>query len=370
MSIISLSHLTKTYTTYVKQPGVLNAVKSMFSRESVLKTAVDDVSFDVEEGELVGFLGPNGAGKTTTLKMLSGILWPSSGEAHVMGYVPWERKRDYQREIALVTGQKNQLWWELPAMDSFLLQKDIYEVSDRAFRSRMDMLVDGLDLAQVISTPVKRLSLGERMKCELVNALLHNPRVLFLDEPTIGLDVVSQRTVHHFLKQWNREQKTTILLTSHSMSDVEALCERLLVIDHGELSYQGTLSELKRTMGDAKLVRVQTDTAATRREVEAIAPMASYTPHEVVYRVERGDVARVVADITRLFAAPDISVEDLSAEEVIYQLFSKNAGVSQARRILHDGASRSREVTKDRVGRTTKPQGGGQKARSTGRTTR
>lgn len=207
MPIVQVTNLSKVYEFYRKQPGLWNSIKSLFHREKLFTHAVKDISFTIDEGEFVGFLGPNGAGKTTTLKMLSGILYPTSGEANVLGHTPWKRQPQFQKQFALVMGQKNQLWWDLPAMESFILNKEIYEVSDTKFRETLDELSELLDIKHLLDVQVRKLSLGERMKCELVAALLHSPKVLFLDEPTIGLDVVSQNNIREFLKKYNKEKK-------------------------------------------------------------------------------------------------------------------------------------------------------------------
>ena len=258
MPIIEVKNLSKTYEYYKKQAGLWNSVKSLFHREKLFTKAVKKVSFSIDEGELVGFLGPNGAGKTTTLKMLSGILYPTSGEATVLGYTPWKRQSAFQKQFALVMGQKNQLWWDLPAMESFLLNKEIYEVPEKQFRATLDELTTLLDIEKLLDVPVRKLSLGERMKCELVAALLHSPKVLFLDEPTIGLDVVSQHNIRQFLKSYNKEKKTTIILTSHYMEDVEALCERVVIVNHGIIMYDGALQKLVDTHINHKILDVTT----------------------------------------------------------------------------------------------------------------
>src|SRR5437879_1086871 len=227
MSVIEVQGLTKSFRTYKKNPGLSGAIKGLFHREYEMTFAVKDINFAIEEGELVGFLGPNGAGKTTTLKMLSGLLYPTSGAARVLGYVPWERKDGYRRKFALVLGQKNQLWWDLPARESLELNARIYNIPQRDFERRLSDLVELLDVEDKLDVMVRELSLGERMKLELTAALLHQPKVLFLDEPTIGLDVVSQNAVREFLRAYNQAYRTTILLTSHYMSDIEFLCRRV-----------------------------------------------------------------------------------------------------------------------------------------------
>lgn len=244
MPIIDVQNLSKTFKIYKKEPGLGGAFKSLFSRKYEQKMAVNDVSFTIEEGELIGFIGPNGAGKTTTLKMLSGLLHPSSGSISVLGSKPFDRKKEFLKEISLVMGQKNQLWWDLPAMDTFLLNKEIYEISDADFNGRVEELSELLDVKEIMHVQVRKLSLGQRMKCELMAALLHQPKILFLDEPTIGLDVVVQEKLRDFIKEYNLKYKATILLTSHYMRDVKHLCKRVVVINYGEIIYDGDLDRL------------------------------------------------------------------------------------------------------------------------------
>ena len=249
MAIIEIKNLTKSFKIYKKEPGLKGALQSLFSRKYENKVAVNDVSFSIEEGELIGFIGPNGAGKTTTLKMLSGLLYPSAGTVSVLGSKPFDRKKDFLKQISLVMGQKNQLWWDLPPMDTFLLNKEIYEISDIDFKSRVEELSELLDVKEIMHVQVRKLSLGQRMKCELMAALLHRPKILFLDEPTIGLDVVVQQRVRHFIKDYNQKYKATILLTSHYMQDVKALCSRVIVINHGAIIYDGVLDDLLTKFG-------------------------------------------------------------------------------------------------------------------------
>ncbi len=249
MAIIEVKNLTKSFKIYKKAPGLGGAIKSLFSRKYENKVAVNDVSFKIEEGELIGFIGPNGAGKTTTLKMLSGLLYPSTGSVSVLGFNPFDRKKDFLKKISLVMGQKNQLWWDLPPMDTLLLNKEIYEISDSDFKSRVEELSDLLDVKDILHIQVRKLSLGQRMKCELMAALMHRPKILFLDEPTIGLDVVVQQRVRHFIKEYNEKYKATILLTSHYMQDVKALCNRVVVINHGSIIYDGALNDLLKKFG-------------------------------------------------------------------------------------------------------------------------
>src|SRR5450432_898363 len=264
MSVIEVNGLTKAFRTYKKQPGFAGAIKGLFHRQYEQTVAVKDVSFTIEPGELVGFLGPNGAGKTTTLKMLAGLLHPTGGAARVLGYVPWERDDGYRRRFALLLGQKNQLWWDLPAQESLELNAKIYGLPDEVLKRTVAEMTELLAVRDKLNVAVRELSLGERMKMELIASLLHKPKVLFLDEPTIGLDVVSQKTVRESLREHNKKEKTTILLTSHYMTDIQELCERVIIIDRGAISFDGKLSEVVDRFADFKLVTIQCESTASR----------------------------------------------------------------------------------------------------------
>src|SRR5690349_8773791 len=257
MAIIEAKGLTKIYRVSQKKEGVLGALRGLYHREYKEVRAVDDVSFTIEQGEMVAFLGPNGAGKTTTLKLLSGLIYPTDGEATVLGFVPWKREIAYRRRFALVMGQKNQLWWDLPAQESFGLHKEIYRIDPRDFERRLDELTGLLEVKKLVGQPVRELSLGERMRMELIAALLHRPDLLLLDEPTIGLDVVSQRKVQEFLKYYQAEQKLTVLLTSHYMKDVQALCRRAIIINEGEIKHDGALAEIVDRFSKFKVIELQ-----------------------------------------------------------------------------------------------------------------
>ena len=280
MPVIEVSGLTKTFRTYKKQPGFGGALKGLFHRQYEQTIAVNDVSFKIEPGELVGFLGPNGAGKTTTLKMLAGLLYPAGGSARVLGYVPWERADGYRRQFALVLGQKNQLWWDLPARESLELNAKIYGIPADRFERTVGELAELLAVKDKFNVSVRELSLGERMKMELIASLLHQPKVLFLDEPTIGLDVVSQKIVREFILRHNAEQKTTILLTSHYMADIAALCDRVIIIDHGKIFFDGKLSEIVDRFADFKLVTIQCEkpTIIRRKTWRAMVKLLKKTP--------------------------------------------------------------------------------------------
>src|SRR4051812_37079134 len=268
MPAISVQNLTKTFRTYKKQPGFRGAVKGLFHRVYEQTVAVKEVSFSVDEGELVGFLGPNGAGKTTTLKMLAGLLYPTGGSASVLGYTPWKRDDGYRRQFALLLGQKNQLWWDLPGRESLNLNAKIYGIDQAVFERTVADLSELLLVKDKLDVAVRELSLGERIKMELIASLLHQPKVLFLDEPTIGLDVVSQKTVREFLREYNATRKTPIVLTSHYMADIQELCRRVIIIDHGTIFFDGQLSDVIDRFADFKLITIHVEGTT---EVPAVA---------------------------------------------------------------------------------------------------
>jgi len=321
MSIITVKNLSKTYEYYKKEAGMMNSLKSLFHREKLFAQAVKEITFDIKEGELVGFLGPNGAGKTTTLKMLSGIIHPTAGEASVLGYTPWKRQAVFQKQFALVMGQKNQLWWDLPAMESFILNKEIYEVPDAQFKSTLAELTEILEIGDIVNVPVRKLSLGQRMKCELTAALLHSPKVLFLDEPTIGLDVVSQKNIREFLKKYNREKKITIILTSHYMEDVEQLCERVIIINHGSLIYDGALQKLLDQYVDQKILEVTFTKTVTKKELSVFGKIKEYSPERVVLEVSKNTSKEVAITLLRDFPVDDILINEIPVDEVIRNIF-------------------------------------------------
>jgi ABC-2 type transport system ATP-binding protein len=323
MPIIEIRRLVKTYRVYQKQEGLLAAMRGLFRRRHRDVYAVRGIDLDVEQGEFVAFLGPNGAGKTTTLKILSGVINPSSGEARVMGHVPWKRENAYRRRFALVMGQKNQLWWDLPAQESFRLHQQIYRIEAEQFRRRLDELTELLDVRKLLGQPVRELSLGERMKMELTAALLHSPDVLFLDEPTIGLDVVAQHNIQQFLKHYQEARKITILLTSHYMKDVAALCRRVVIIAQGRIRYDGSLSGVIDEFSSYKVVtllfaddRPLDDLARWGEVIEANPPRAKI-------RVERSKVAETLSSILSRHAIADVAVEEPPLEDVIAEVFSQ-----------------------------------------------
>jgi len=325
MPVIEVSHLTRAFRTYKKQPGFQGAVKGLFHRQYEQTVAVGDVSFTIEPGELVGFLGPNGAGKTTTLKMLAGLLYPTSGSARVLGHVPWHRDDVYRRQFALVLGQKNQLWWDLPARESLELNAKIYGIPADRFERTVAQMTELLDVKDKLNVSVRELSLGERMKMELIASLLHQPKVLYLDEPTIGLDVISQKTVREFLRRYNAEQKTTILLTSHYMADIQELCERVIIIDHGKIFFDGKLSEIVDRFADFKLVTIQLEKtgAYSQENLDRYGEVLEKTPGAIKFKVKRDRVIPTCKALLDDLPVSDIDIQEVPIEDVIRQIFAR-----------------------------------------------
>ena len=282
MAVIRVEHLKKEFEYYKKGTGLPGSLHNLFHREMLKKEAVKDISFSVERGEMIGLLGPNGAGKTTTLKMLSGILFPTAGEVEIDGYIPWERKNAFKRRFSIVMGQKNQLWWDLPASDSFYLNKCIFDVPDGEYRRTVEELSELLDVKDLMNVQVRRLSLGERMKMEILAALIHRPDILFLDEPTIGLDILSQQKIRDFLKTYNEQTKTTVILTSHYMRDIEELCRRAVIINQGQLVYDGTLADINHRMGDRKLLSLKSIEPVPREHLSLFGRVREYHGREAV----------------------------------------------------------------------------------------
>jgi ABC-2 type transport system ATP-binding protein len=322
--MISVRELAKYYQVHKRPPGLAAALKSVVRRRYETVKAVDGISFEIAAGERVGFLGPNGAGKTTTLKMLSGLLHPTAGEARVAGFEPGRRDPDFLRSIMLVTGQKQQLLWDLPPAETFELNRAIYDVPRAQFRETVDELVDLLELGDLIGKPARQLSLGERMKCELAAALLHRPRVLFLDEPTIGLDVTMQAVVRSFIKTYNERHGATVILTSHYMDDVAALCPRVIVIDHGHLTWDGALDELARQTRPEKRLTLRLSREVSAAELEGIGGrVVSRDGAQAVLQVAGAEMRAAVAAALAQLPVIDLNVEDAPLEEVLSELFAR-----------------------------------------------
>ncbi len=321
--VIEVKNLQKHFRQHKKEPGFMGSVKSLFKREYFDIKAVDDISFSIDEGEIVGFIGPNGAGKTTTLKMLSGLLFPTGGVAEVLGYNPYKRQPEFQKQFSLVMGQKNQLWWDLPAVESFLLNKEIYEVPTDQYNATVEELTELLDIKDILNVQVRKLSLGQRMKCELVAALLHSPKVLFLDEPTIGLDVVMQKKIREFFREYNRKYRTTVILTSHYMDDVKELCDRIIIIDHGKLIYDGNLNEIiKKYAGNKNLTAVFLN-EVSKSDLEKIGTVTDFNPFKATISVPRAEHGQAAAKLLSSFPVDDLDISEISLEDVIRKIFGE-----------------------------------------------
>jgi ABC-2 type transport system ATP-binding protein len=328
MAIITADCLTKVYPVAIKQSGMRGTLSHFFKRQNRLVTAVNNVSFEIQPGEVVGFLGPNGAGKTTTLKMLTGLIHPSSGRVRVADNIPFKRSKAFLEKITLVMGQKQQLLWDLPAMDSLRINAAVYGIDDRDFKRRVSELTEMLALEEKLTQPVRKLSLGERMKAELLAALLHQPQVLFLDEPTLGLDVNAQVSVREFLQSYNERFDATILLTSHYMADITALCDRVLLIHQGQLIYDGVLDGLLDRIAPYRLVKLELKQIVPEAELARYGEIESVVGREVCFMIHREDLTRAIARLLAELPVCDLTITDPPIEEVIGRVFK--AGMVEA----------------------------------------
>jgi viologen exporter family transport system ATP-binding protein len=334
MPAIEVRGLSKTYRVYRKREGLIASIGGLFRREYQSVVAVDHVIFSIEAGEIVAFLGPNGAGKTTTLKLLSGLIFPTDGEARVLGYVPWKRDNAFRRRFSLVMGQKNQLWWDLPAQESFRLHREIYRIDADVFQRRLDELTGLLEVRSLVGQPVRELSLGERMRMELIAALLHGPEVLLLDEPTIGLDVVSQRRVQDFLRFYQAERQITVLLTSHYMKDVEALCKRAIIINHGRINHDGPLAEIVDRFGRHKIMDLQF-AGEVPDDLARYGQIVEVKPPRVRLEVPRQRIPEILTALLSTYNIEDVGVQERPLEDVIAEMFA-----SAPPRAAAEGANR------------------------------
>jgi ABC-2 type transport system ATP-binding protein len=322
MIAVDVRNLQKTYRVYRKREGLRASIRGLFKREYHAVNAVAGVSFQIDQGEMVAFLGPNGAGKTTTLKLLSGLIYPTAGEATVLGYVPWKREIPYRRRFALVMGQKNQLWWDLPAQESFSLHKEIYRIDPADFDRRLDELTGLLEVRKLVGQPVRELSLGERMRMELIAALLHRPDLLLLDEPTIGLDVVSQRKVQDFLKFYQAEQKLTVLLTSHYMKDVQALCQRAIIINEGEIKHDGPLAQIVDKFSTYKVIELLFSGDTRPEGLDKFGEVFDDSFPRAKIKVPRNQVPEILSALLSQYSLEDVGVHDRPLEEAIAEMFT------------------------------------------------
>lgn len=322
MAVIEVKNLVKYYQVHQKEPGLVGSIRSLVFRRYEDVKAVDKISFQIDNGELVGFIGPNGAGKTTTLKVLSGLLYPTAGKVSVLGFTPWQRKTDYLKQMSLVMGQKNQLWWDLPALETFILNREIYEIPKDQFDQTLGELADLLEVREILKIQVRKLSLGQRMKCELIAALLHRPRVLFLDEPTIGLDVVMQKKIRDFIKEYNRRYQATIILTSHYMEDVKELCSRVIMIDKGRLIFDGALAEIIERYADHKILEVVFAKEIDPKKLDTVGEIREFSFPKAVLSVPRGQSSQAAARLLKLYPVEDLNVVEPRIEDIIREIFS------------------------------------------------
>lgn len=319
---ILVSDLKKYYQVHHKQPGLIGSLKSLFKREYEVVKAVDKISFEIGSGELVGFIGPNGAGKTTTLKCLSGLLFPDDGEVSVLGFNPWDRKSEFLKQISFVMGQKNQLWWDLPPMETFLLNKEIYEIDQDTYQKNLDELVSLLEVEEILDTQTRKLSLGQRMKCELIASLLHQPKVLFLDEPTIGLDVVMQKKIREFIKTYNKRHQATILLTSHYMGDVQELAERVIIINKGKIVFDGKLEEITKKFADHKVISLTFSEKVDKDDLAGVGEIKSFNHPKAQLMVKREASSLVASELLKNYPVEDLNIEQPPIEDIIRELFT------------------------------------------------
>jgi len=323
MPMITTTDLRKEFRVHQKEPGLRGALSGLVNRRFSTVEAVKGISIAIEEGELVGFIGPNGAGKTTTLKMLSGLLHPTSGEATVMGYTPWHRERLFLQKFSLVMGQKAQLWWDLPLYDSLLLQRDIYEMNSSDFEESLAELTALLDLQDFLKIQVRKLSLGQRMRGELAAAFIYRPRVLFLDEPTIGLDIVVQQKIREFISAYRTRYNATIILTSHYLDDVRALCDRLIIIDHGAVAYDGSTEALIAQHITYRRVELTFSEPVARVDLAQFGAVVEFSSQKSVIQIPRAETTHVAAIMLEKLPVTDIAIEEPTLENVVQKLFSK-----------------------------------------------
>lgn len=343
--MIQVSSLCKNYQVPVKEPGLVNTIKHFFARKYRNVEAVKSLSFEIEEGEFVGFLGPNGAGKTTTLKMLTGLIHPSSGSVQIAGFTPFDRKTPFLKSISLVMGQKQQLLWDLPALDSLRINAAVYDIERNEAQRRISELAEMLSLDEELKKPVRKLSLGERMKCELLAALLHNPQILFLDEPTLGLDINAQAAVRAFLKAYNETHKATILLTSHYMADITELCQRVLVIHEGVLRHNGELSELAEKFAPYRELSVQFSEAVSEADLKPYGEIQKHVENSCVLLVPQTSLTETTARLLQSFTVTDLSISEPPFEKIIGRMFqgqsADEAMAGEALKIAESNAAKS-----------------------------
>ena len=322
-NVISVKNLSKTYLTYQRKEGFLSAFKSLFVRKYKKVRAVKNINFSVKKGEILGFIGPNGSGKSTTIKMLTGILMPTSGKINSVGFEPFEEREDYVAHIGVVFGQKSQLWWDIPAIDAFYTLKEIYGVPDKEFKERLEYFIKLLDLKEISKTPVRNLSLGQRMRCEFVAAMLHNPEIVLLDEPTIGLDVVAKEKIRDFIREVNKKYKTTFIVTTHDMDDIEELCKRIIMVDKGKIIYDGSLNAVKKKYITSREVEVTFEKKVPKVSKILYGKIKSWTPMKALLEVKTGKgkkTAKLISYLFRKFPVDDVIIREPKIEETIKKM--------------------------------------------------
>ena len=321
--VIRVENLSKTFSVKDKEPGLSGSIKAIFAPKKKNIEAVKNISFEVTEGEMIGFIGPNGAGKTTTLKMLSGILFPTSGNIDVLNFQPYERKNEFLKQISLVMGQKNQLIWDLPPIDTFYLNKETYEIPDENYKNVLEELVDLFDIGDILKQQVRRLSLGQRMKCELVASLLHTPKILFLDEPTIGLDILIQKKLRQFIKEFNKKFGTTVILTSHYMDDVKEITNRIIIINQGEMAFDNSLKELSRAYANYKTLALTLNKNVPEEKVMSLGEVVSFEYPKLILKVQPELIAETTAKALSVLDVDDIDIAEPKLEDIVAKIFEK-----------------------------------------------
>jgi ABC-2 type transport system ATP-binding protein len=322
MLTIQVKNLKKVYKTHEREPGLINAIKSLVNRKYEFKEALKGITFEVEEGEILGLIGPNGAGKSTVLKILSGVLYPDSGSVNVLNFTPWKDRVKYVKNIGVVFGQKEQLWWDLPAIDTFYLHKELYDINELEFKNRLENMIKILQVEDVIKTPVRDLSLGERMKCKIIAALLHNPKLVFLDEPSIGLDVIAKDNLRDFIKDINTKYKTTFIITTHDMQDIEKLCERIIIINHGEIIYNGLLSMISNKFIKTKIIDVKFEDKFEDFNLKGCRVLEKRDYElKIELDLSKQSVKDVINFLLTKFEVADINIEDPPIEEIIKLIY-------------------------------------------------
>lgn len=323
MSFIEVEHISKTFKVAKRKSGVKDAIKSFFRRDYKLVRAIQDVSFSIEKGEIVGYIGPNGAGKSTTIKILSGILTPDDGKCTIDGMIPWKMREKYVKNIGVVFGQRSQLWWDIPSEDTFDLLKEIYDINDKEYQERKQELIRELNLEDIITVPVRQLSLGQRMRCEIAASLLHSPEILFLDEPTIGLDAVSKQILRNFIKKLNKEKKVTVILTTHDMSDIEALAKRIILIGKGQVLYDGSLKKLKEKYGNNKYLNIITKEELNIKNKGIISSEKTVEGYKFIIDSNVINISEFLNEVSKKISIDDVEIDNENIDNIIVNLYKE-----------------------------------------------